>query len=487
MARSPPSLQSLLRFLKQARQTHLSFISEALSSSSRTEPPIYVVGNPSADLDSTISAIVYSYFAHNRTPIESPRPHIPLINLPNVPSGPELRRLRPEFVKAFCLATTTPSAEGDDVWDETPETAGTILHEHILTVADFAAHLRQYHAEHADHRLTADVTLVDWNALPHRSPTGQRGKGSLDGLPSIDFCTVGCIDHHVDEGFLPPVESLPRGQPLLVRPAGSCTSLVVSTLRELDLWQANTEGNVTSSTSTETMQLAKLALAPVLIDTTNLTAKDKVTDADTDAVHFLISQMDRCKSTLGSTWDREAFYEQILDAKQNSLDLLTVDEILGRDYKQWTETARQNASSVQIGFCSMVKSIPWIVRKAGSPEAFLDALQTFAKRRELGIVVVMTAFTSHAQDGRFCRELVACALDDGPAVQALEAFTAQAGSRLGLQEWNSLEGDSEDDSQAIKSAFNSDAPVWRRIWHQMDVTKSRKQVAPLVRGALTGQ
>ncbi|RLL99305.1 hypothetical protein CFD26_105048 [Aspergillus turcosus] len=474
MARSPPSLQSLLRFLKQARQTHLSFISGALSSSSRAETPIYVVGNPSADLDSAISAIVYSYFAHNRIPIECPRPHIPLINLPNVPSGPELRRLRPEFVKAFCLATTTPSAEGEDVWDETPESAGRILHEHILTVADFAAHLRQYHAEDTDRRMTADITLVDWNALPRRS-NGQQGKGSLDGLPSVDFCTVGCIDHHVDEGFLPPAESLPRGQPLLVRPAGSCTSLVVSTLQKLNLWQVD-------SPSTETIQLAKLALAPILIDTTNLTAKEKVTDADTDAVHFLVSQIDRP----GSSWDHEAFYEQILHAKQNSLDLLTVDEILGRDCKQWTETARQDSTSIQIGFCSMVKSIPWIVRKAGSPEAFLDALQAFAKRRELKIIIVMTAFTSSA-DGRFCRELVACALADGPAVQALEAFTAQAGSQLGLQEWNSVEGDSEDYSRAIKSAFNGDAPVWRRIWLQTDVTKSRKQVAPLVRGAVTGQ
>ncbi|GAQ08933.1 hypothetical protein ALT_6254 [Aspergillus lentulus] len=484
MARSPPSLQSLLQFLKKARQTHLNFISGALSSSSWTETPVYVVGNPSADLDSAVSVIVYSYFAHNRIPIDSPRPHIPLINLPNVPSGPELRRLRPEFVKAFCLVTTTPSVGGEDVWDETPESAGRVLHEHVLTVADFAALLRQYHAEPTDHRITADATLLDWNALPHRAPNGQQGKGSIDGLPSVDFCTVGCIDHHVDEGFLPPAESLPRGQPLLVRPAGSCTSLVVSTLRELDLWQANTEGN---AISTETMQLAKLALAPVLIDTTNLTAKDKVTDADTDAVRFLLSQIDQCKSTPGSSWDRDAFYEQVLHAKQNSLDLLTVDEILGRDYKQWTETAHQDSSSIQIGFCSMVKSIPWIVRKAGSPEAFLDALQAFAKRRELGIVVVMTAFTS-GQDGRFCRELVACALHDGPAVQALEAFTAQAGPQLGLQEWNSVEGDSEDHSQAIRSAFNnSDAPVWRRIWLQYDVTKSRKQVAPLVRDAVTGQ
>jgi exopolyphosphatase len=134
----------------------------------------------------------------------------------------------------------------------------------------------------------------------------------------------------------------------------------------------------------------------------------------------------------------------------------------------------------------MVKSIPWIVQKAGSPEAFLDALQAFAKRRELEIVVVMTAFTS-GQDGSFCRELVACALHDGATVQALEGFTAQASSQLGLQEWNSVEGDSEDYSRAIRSAFNSDAPVWRRIWLQNDVTKSRKQVAPLVRGAVTGQ
>lgn len=56
--------RSLLQFLKEARHAHLQFLSSGVESQS----PIYVVGNPSVDLDSIISAIVYSYFAHNRTP-----------------------------------------------------------------------------------------------------------------------------------------------------------------------------------------------------------------------------------------------------------------------------------------------------------------------------------------------------------------------------------------------------------------------------------
>ncbi|EAW14765.1 putative exopolyphosphatase [Aspergillus clavatus NRRL 1] len=483
MARSCPSMANLLKFLKNARQTHLRFISEALSSSPRSETPIYVIGNPSADLDSIISAIVYSYFAHNRVPLDCPRPHIPLVNLTNVPSGPELRRLRPEFVKAFCLATATAPVIENGAWDETPESVGTFLHDHIITVADFAAHLKQHRADKSHEQLSADATLVDWNALPIRSPHRQRGKGSLDGLATVDFQVLGCIDHHVDENFLPPADSLPRGQPMLVRPAGSCTSLVVSTLREVDRWQ-----------DASAAQLAKLAMAAILIDTANLTAKDKVTDSDTDAVHFLTSQIDNSTTDPGPNppWDRNHFYNQILEAKQSSLDLLTVDEILGRDYKQWTETAHRDGESVpvHIGFCSMVRSIPWIVRKAGGPRAFLESLRAFAEHRELGVVVVMTAFDASTstsapeQQGRFCRELVACALDDGVATQALEAFAAQAGAQLGLQEWTTVEAGYKDELEETLAVMNNDAPGWRRIWLQTDVTKSRKQVAPLVRAAV---
>ncbi|KAK1144353.1 Exopolyphosphatase [Aspergillus melleus] len=463
--------QSLLQMLRAARQTHLRFIQGTLS---HAESPIYVIGNSSADLDSMVCAVVYSYFA-NRTS----RRHIPLINLHTVPSGAELRRLRPEFVKALWISTNT----ADQPWEETPESAGPLLRDHILTVADFAKDL-EYQDRGPDgqprQNRTVDAVLVDWNALPIRSSAdGPYGTGRLDGLPSVEFSVVGCIDHHVDEGFLGP-----ECYPQVIEKAGSCSSLVTNTLNDMGLWRTPS----TSDSSKEERQLALLAMAPLLIDTVNMTAKDKVTSADTCARDFLqqtLASADDSKDpTNPSAMDK--YYAQIQETKQNSLDLLTVDEVLDRDYKQWTETSPLRPDQpVNIGFCSMVKPIPWIVRKAGTAETFLDSLRGFAEQRDLDIVVVMSAFTASVREGAFVRELLVCARDEGVAVHALRDLEARSRSQLQLQEWEALDGAGADETQSIRDVLSGDQTPWRRIWVQGDVAKSRKQVAPLVREAVT--
>ncbi|PLN80118.1 hypothetical protein BDW42DRAFT_171571 [Aspergillus taichungensis] len=483
---------SLLKTLRTALQTHHRFIAGALS---HAEPPIYVIGNPSADLDSIISAVVYAYFGNLTA-----RRHIPLINLPNVPSGPELYRLRPEFVKALHLSTH-PALEGEQSWDETPESAGALLRDHFLTVADFAAQLKSIPTGTSG-RLQADAVLVDWNALPITSRSGpqqQQPKGSIPGLEStVDFTVLGCVDHHIDEGFMPHGSQI---KPLEIHTAGSCASLVTHTLQSLNLWHDSTQS---TSTNTQTepehlTQLAQLALSAILIDTTNLTSKDKVTPWDTHAVEFLTRQLQP------QTPPPTTLYNQVHQTKQNSLDFLTVTEILDRDYKQWTETPSSSSKPVEIGFCSMVKSLPWIIRKAGNAKAFLDAVEGFARARNLGIVVVMTAFTSPVKGGEFTRELFVVALDgnahdhdidnrDGDvATTALKHFVNQAVDKLRLQPWTALDViDRLDQEEEIARSLvgndeHADAAEgrYRRVWVQADLSKSRKQVAPLVREAVT--
>ncbi|KKK15734.1 hypothetical protein AOCH_002040 [Aspergillus ochraceoroseus] len=479
----PPD-HGLFQFLRAAVQVHQRFVSGALS---RAESPIYVIGNPSADLDSIVSALVYSYFANNRVPCDNPRPHVPVINLEKVPAGPELRRLRPEFAKALWLSGCPGT--GRDTTEKTLEVdENSLFRDHFLTVADFATHLKQEGVSGVEHRLHADSVLVDWNALPIRSTDRQPGHGSLVGLSMVEFNVLGCIDHHTDERFLPTIAPT---QPYLVEPTGSCTSHVVNILETMGLWERPEKqdsdpkgGELSSSFEITDEQMARLAVAPILIDTANLSAKDKVTEFDTAAYDFLLPKTNQ--SLARSSWDPNTFYMQVNESKQNSLELLTVDEILDRDYKEWAEKTSQQTdtpSPIQIGICSMVKSIPWIVRKAGGPKPFLQSLQTFATNRKLDIVVVMTAFSS-AKDGQFSRELLVCALNNQHAVDALQTFLSEAGSRLGLEEWSSLDGD--DFAQDIKDTWvNSaeDSP-WIRIWTQTNVAQSRKQVAPLIRGAV---
>lgn len=484
--------RSLLQFLKEARHAHLQFLSSGVESQS----PIYVVGNPSVDLDSIISAIVYSYFAHNRTPINSSvRPHVPLINLANVSAGPELRRLRPEFVKALLLCTGTGAGkragEEEEGWEDTPESAGEMLRKHIVTVQDFARQVREKGFVRGEGgKCRADAVMVDWNAMPVRVQN-QKGHGSLDGLSSVIFRVLGCIDHHVDEGFLPSAESL---QPLVVKPAGSCTSHVVNTLRhEQPFWQGDKKVEIGEA------QVAQLALAAILIDTANLTAKDKVTDSDTDAFAFLAPKVNRPNTTTEQAHTTSTsdvitpYYEQVLQAKQNSLDLLTVDEILVRDYKSWEEKPGNNNTPVKLGFCSTVKSLPWIIRKAGSPQSLLGSLQALSSQDTLDIVVVMSAFSSSSsKKGQFCRELLIVSAADNDndkapiSTNALNTFISQSSSKLGLVDWSPLQ-DEDHDNKDIKATLNQDSPQWRRLWVQTNLGMSRKQVAPLLRGAVAGE
>ncbi|KAJ5913140.1 hypothetical protein N7504_002023 [Penicillium tannophilum] len=459
---------TLLQFLRQARQVHLQFLAGTLS-----EPPIYVLGNPSADLDSIISAIVYSYCANNRLPTTTPRPHIPLLNLPNIPAGPELCRLRPEFVTALWLSTNFPALSLSERFDDSSDSAGNVLREHIITTADFAQSLKD---QSIAHKLDVDTTLVDWNALPERVD-GADGKGSLGGILSeVTFNAIGCIDHHVDEDFMPNKEALPTGQPLIIQPGpGSCTSLITNDMNKRGFW------TVATSSADDSAQVAKLALAPILIDTSNLTAEGKVTDVDVQAVEFL-----RPQPGGDYPWNMEKFYDQILAAKQNSLDRLTLHEVLDRDYKEWTETAKSD-QSITLGFCSSVKPIRWVIEKAGGPQKFLDGARSFATSggKQLDVVVVMTSFTS--SEDQFSRELFICVVgDNGLAVEGIEKFVAHTASHLGLAEWTALDGTVVDVSEEeIRSTLNGDKDIWRALWVQKDTKASRKQVAPLLRDAVS--
>lgn len=475
---------TLLQFLRHARQAHLQFLAGVLS-----ESPIYVLGNPSADLDSIISAIVYSYCAHNRLPSASPRPHIPLLNLAQVPSGPELYRLRPEFVTALWLSTSCPSLSSKESFENSSESAGKLLSEHLVTVADFAQVLR----EQPDRKtpLLADAVLVDWNAVPEQAQ-GKPGYGSVGGLEEVTFRTVGCIDHHVDEHFVPSAEIDQTEYPCVIQPGpGSCSSLITSEVRNRGLWSGS-RGDQDGVSVAEWAQIAKLTLAPILIDTSNLTAAGKVQDVDVQSVDFLRDMVSRSRmggegggDRTRAEWDLVSFYEQIQKAKQESLNLLTPAEILDRDYKEWSETTQSSKTTVKLGFCSSVKPLRWIIQKAGGAQQFLDVVRQFAQLddKELDLVVVMTSFTS--SKGEHTRELLMSASQEkGLSVDGAKKFVEESTS-LGLVDWTSLDGEAVDlADDEIREVLNGTSNGWRQLWLQTNATASRKQVAPMLREAV---
>jgi exopolyphosphatase len=450
---------SLSKFLSSTRAACLRGHSAAL-------PFTIVLGNPSADLDSFISAVVYAYFHSGFFRNEGARRlFIPVVNLPTTPAH-DLWRLRPEFGTALKLAEK-PIA-GQDASNMSKDDNSTHLLEQLITIADIHAASRttpvSLFAESPALISPAsskkdDYVLVDHNALS--IPTY-----SMEDL-NQHMKVTGCIDHHVDESFVPSGAS-PR---IIKTGIGSCASLVVQYLHESRLWPIPDDEFITE-------ELARLALVPILIDTADLTAEGKVSDTDRHAVEFLesfIPSDTTFNSRFGQReWNRQSFYDEIATSKANSLNLLTLPEIFERDFKEWTESTKEG-EKLNIGVSSIVKPIGWLLQKAESVEEFLNQVQSFAHGSEHDLALFGIMTTSTSESGDFQRELFL--IGSGiTASKALKEFEAKATKELDLKPW-----DGSSELLGSMKARMSGRKGASCIWWQRDVAKSRKQVAPLLR------
>lgn len=312
--------------------------------------------------------------------------------------------------------------------------------------------------------------LVDHNKL--QGVLGQVYGGRVGGV----------VDHHEDEGAVPEDAG---DEPRRIEKAGSCTSLVTSSVREA--WDALSASAMASGAAHAQgdgavddaavakmwdAQVAKLALASVLVDTRNLGDESKTTEWDVRAVEYLEAKIVGAPQMVAQGWDREKFYESIEEAKRD-VGGLRLGEVLGKDYKEWEE------GKGRLGISSVVKPIAFLRRKAGEEtegkgkdEAFVEGMRQFAEERELSIYTVMT--TSTSEQGEFQRELLVWALKS-EAVEAAKKFADEAAEELGLEEWQG-EGNGLGEVRSDKE--------WRKVWRQRKVENSRKQVAPLLRKAM---
>jgi exopolyphosphatase len=405
-----------------------------------------------------------------------PRLHIPLLNLPLTSSG-ELWRLRPEFGTALRLAL-----KGRDHHDkDRAEDAAKELLQNLLTISD----IRSTGSSALNHLFTKSTTtatsgttsviLVDHNTLsiliPDFSPSEI----------SSHFNITGCIDHHIDEDSLTRNVS-PR---IITTGIGSCTSLVVQYLRKQGFWSDLIEqGKDDEADGLVTMELAILSLASILIDTANLTAEGKVSETDREVVSFLEdiintivnSNLSAAQEEQQGRWNRSAFYQEISKSKASSLDLLTLSEIFDRDYKAWSEKRKSSSTELNLGIASVVKPINWLIGKAkySSAEEFIAAIRNFGKeqRPRLDLFAVMTTNTS--REGDFRRELLVLSTGEGEESRKMVKMIEEMGrDELGLSEWNEDEG--------LRNLLER---KHGKAWWQRDVSKSRKQVAPLLREAM---
>ncbi|KAM0810586.1 hypothetical protein AB5N19_10935 [Seiridium cardinale] len=387
----PPRV-SLSAFLANAK-------SALANSASKKQTLTFVVGNESADLDSLCSALLLAYL---RTYTPPHTLHIPLCHLPR-----DDLTLRPEFTEVLKRAATSP----DDVitLDELSEAASS----------------------------SGFKDNSQWLLVDHNSLTGK--------LEPYKDSIVGCIDHHADEGHVPQNSSV-----RVIDKSGSCASLVVNQCKQA--WE---ELKTLDNAEEVDSQLSYLALGPILVDTINLTDKNKTTSFDKDAVRFLEGKINSAK------FDRAEFFSTVSGLKED-ISSLSVRDVLRKDYKEWDD------GGLKLGTSSVPAHFGELQEKAGDAQKLADAVEKWGAEKGLDIVAVLAAFT---QDGNFSRELMLLGRSE-KGIDAAKRFEAESKGKLELSLWGEGKLDSDEEGK------------WQKCWSQAKVENSRKQVAPMLRQAM---
>ncbi|KAK9362331.1 hypothetical protein V1504DRAFT_27875 [Lipomyces starkeyi] len=369
---------------------------------------LLVTGNESADLDSFSSSLVFAYLTdlhaqYRRCKLTGYDNIIPILNIPR-----EEVSLRPEL--HYVLARL-----------RIPESD-------IICKDEFLSSIDRSKTD------KVDVVLLDHNNL-------LSDLGDLFGKN-----VVAILDHHADEGL--DISADPR----IIAPVGSCTSLVVNYFA--DYFRLSPDE---LSVSDEKKDVARLALASILVDTANLTSKE--TQEDKDAVAMLMKIVS--SGILGASDEQEGYYGELMTAKR-SIDSFGLRDILRKDYKEWLED-----NGVRVGISSSVKSLAWTVKKFGWNE-FKKGIESWANERKLDAFVFMDSFQD-PKEGYRRDLLIAVCSEKGDA--RVRKFVDAAQTEFELEPF------SEEDGLGIQN--NDEEGLW--CFKQHNLKASRKQVAPLIR------
>ncbi|KAJ1333451.1 exopolyphosphatase [Microdochium nivale] len=521
------TMTTLSAFLAQARAALAAPPGDAGTTRPLRRPLTFVVGNESADLDSLCSALVLAYFksqpaltspssSSSSSSSSAPQPatprqpsgtlHIPLCNLARADLV-----LRPELTAVLRGAALTP----DDVLtlddlppstspDSPPSTSSPPPPPPSSAAAAEAALLPVLKPE--DTR---------WVLVDHNVPTGRLAREYTDKGGVV----VGCIDHHEDEGRLPRAGDC---DPRVVEKSGSCMSLIVEHCRAA--WDDAASSSSSSGGQSQEQQkqqqqeqkqldnqLAHLILAPILIDTNNLRDANKTTSHDTKVVEYVeqtkvTSPFFKGEGDAGgsSRYDRDAYFSHI-SAIKSDISAMSLRDILRKDYKEWTEDQYhqqgQQGQQLRLGTMSVPQPMAYLLEHTcrGDRDALLRGLAQWTAEKQLDIASIMTAYED-AESGGFARDLFLWApaarggkkaeeekeekedgsgdVGGGKGVDAAKRFVERHGDELKLITWREGLLDS--------AGAADDVDGFRRCWTQGTLKNSRKQIAPMLRGAMRG-
>ncbi|KAK6203192.1 uncharacterized protein RJT21DRAFT_83725 [Scheffersomyces amazonensis] len=325
-------------------RTFLKSLKSQLESNSLKLPYQFVTGNQSADLDSVISAVSYSYLSN----VENNTSYIiPLINIPK--TDLKLRR-------DIELLLKTHSIDEDLLY----------------FIEDFEQLVNTKEITH--------VILVDHCNIQGDILTKFLNQGKLK-ITSI-------IDHHDDEKVF--LDANPR----IIHSNGSCSSLVFK------YWYQRLNEN--KSLFKHHSEILQLLLGPLLIDTSNMTQKVEEGDVFAFTLYKELLTLDVEQFTTKSetfTSNEQLFNEFYKSLKTAKKDLsgFKFEDILRKDYKQFKFTSNEN-----VGFSSIGKSLHWVF-KTYTAEDIHKTLSTFLKTFNLDLLIITSSYTQKEND-KYTRE-----------------------------------------------------------------------------------
>lgn len=251
---------------------------------------------------------------------------------------------------------------------------------------------------------------------------------------------VGIIDHHVDEGRYISSIKMADG-PRIIQKSGSCSSLVTN------YWHSLFQSKLGVDIFTD-QHIAKLASAPLLIDTSGM--KKKVEESDTSASKVLSHLPEVSESSV-----KKPFLKNLQKLKKDISQLSAVD-IIRKDFKKWGT----------LGISSTVKPLSWIY---GRHNNFSQVIADFANESNLQVYAILCAAVV---DDQFQREIAVWVKD--------EYWKQKIGKFFDLSQ-SSLELEPKSVPESDKIHPNTGSMLF---FNQKNTLGTRKQVAPLMREAL---
>ncbi|CAN3374988.1 hypothetical protein DIURU_000234 [Diutina rugosa] len=363
----------------------MSVLKQFLAQAKRSPVKGIVSGNQSADMDSAISALAYAFFSTRHAD-----PVVPIINVPR--HDFRLRRDIVEWLAKFGVAE-------DDLW--------------------FADDLE---ALVAPSPRSVPLHLVDHCNL--------QGPEIIALVGAHKLSVVSIIDHHADEKVF--IDANPR----VIGAAGSCSS------RVWHYWHS------VLGAEAEVPEIVELLMAPLLIDTGNMTQKVEDVDRQALAEYDEILARPTTRSVVDSVAAiRSDIYPKLKSAKKD-VSGFSFEDILRKDYKQNT------FGDYTIGFSSIGKSFEWIRKTFNDADIVgdLDGLAT-----KLGLdYVIMTCSYSDKTTGEHRRDFGEYHAGGKPLdwTHAIDVLRLAPYPEVSLPRVD--------------------------VWHQHDVNATRKTVVPVV-------